>query len=120
MRPLEKLQRREPMLPVDDEKFFIGFLQLTDSTAVIPSGEFELLGREQQDDARNRRLRNRRLVKIPDGRDFGLRHLPLKRFVAALNLGDELADIIVRRDRLGLDAAAVLVVKPADEANLGE
>ena len=36
------------------------------------------------------------------------------------DLGDELADIIVRRDRLGLDAAAVLVVKPADEANLGE
>ena len=57
-------------------------------------------------------------MALADRRDFRLRNLPLERLVAFLDFRDGLPGIVVRRDRLGRNASALLVVKPADEPDL--
>src|SRR3989449_9838599 len=57
-----ELQRREPVLPVDDQEFGRRLVHAADA-AVAAGAESEPLGGEQQYRARDRRLRGRWLVE---------------------------------------------------------
>jgi hypothetical protein len=81
----------------------------------VHAAKIPLRRREQPHRARERRLQNRRRLKIPDRRVLRLRHLPLERLVALLDFRDERPGLVVGRAGLGRDAAAFLVVEPTDE-----
>ena len=117
MRAHEELQRGQAVLPVDDQEFLIRLLQPPDARSVRPSLEPESLRGEEQHGAGNGRLGDGRLVEVPDGADLGAAQFALKGLVAPLNLGDELGDIVLLLNRVGLDLAALLAVKAADKAD---
>src|SRR4026207_1488008 len=77
----------------------------------------ERRGREQQHRARNRRLRDRGLVEILELAHLGARQRALEGVVVALDLGDELRDVVVFGDAAGGDLLA-LAIEAADEAHL--
>ena len=70
MGALIKLQRRQPMLAVDDQEFLVRNLQMADGFIGVDRSELQLLRREQQHRAGNRRLGDGRLVEVPDRFDF--------------------------------------------------
>ena len=117
MRTLVELQRREPMLPIDDQEFLLRRLQFADRTSFIQRLEAQLLRRKQQDCAGDRRLRDCRLVEIANLFHFRARKLPLKCFFVALDAGDELRHVIVFSGFLGRDRS-FLAVEAADEPHL--
>ena len=70
MRLQVEAQRGEPMLAVDDEELGLRLGQVTDAFANRCILETQLLVREQQHAARDRRLRYRRFIEV-----FQLAHL---------------------------------------------
>ncbi len=108
------------MLSIDDQEFLLRLLQPADPATVAPRFEVQLLWREQQHGSRNGRLRDGRLVEIPDRAHLGAGELPLEGFVAPLDAGDELRDVVIRRHFLGSDPFALFVVIAADEPHLGQ
>src|SRR5262245_10078857 len=116
---LEEVERREPVLAVDHEEALARLLQVADVLELAQRVEAQLLGREQEHRARDRRLAHGRLVEILDGRDLRARDLALEGRVALLDLPDEDGHLVVAGDLLRLDAP-VLGVEAADEADLRE
>src|SRR2546425_7835127 len=64
MGPLKELERGQTMLPIDNQKVFLRLLEPPDAAAILHHVKTELLRREEQDRARNRRLRHGRFVEI--------------------------------------------------------
>src|SRR5258706_6629778 len=111
-----EVERREAVLAVDDQEFRGRFAQRADA-ALAARAKRQALGGEEQHRAGNRRLRNRRLVEILELPDLGAGDRALESVVVALDLGDELRDVVVLRDAAGRDLLA-LAVEAADEAHL--
>ena len=118
MAPQVELQRREPVLAVDDEELRRRLLQVADLVAAA-GAEGEPLGREEQHRAGNRRLGDRGLVEVAQLPDLAVRQRPLERLVGALDPRDELADVVVLRHARRRDLLA-LAVEAADEPDLVE
>src|SRR5207253_9643176 len=76
-------------------------------------------GGEQQDGSRNRRLRYRGLVEVLELAHLAARDRALESLVVALDLGDELGDVVVLGNAAGRDLLA-LPVEAADESHLGQ
>src|SRR5581483_5026776 len=91
-----------------------------DAAPIGPGFEVQFLRCKQQDRAGNRWLRNCRFVKIADGTNFGARQLALKGFVASLNAGDELGDIVLFLNLFGGNHSAFLVKVAADKPHPGK
>src|SRR5205085_2148955 len=98
-----ELQRRQSVLPVDDEKPAARLVQAARALVATHRSEGETLAGEQQDAARDGRLADRGLVEVLDRPHLRSGELALKRLLAALDLLDERADFIVRRRGLGSD-----------------
>src|SRR5688572_12065076 len=109
-------QRREAVLAIDDQVLGRGLAQAA-GRAVAVGAEVEALGGEQQHRAGNRRLRDRRLVEVLELAHLGARQRALEGVVVALDLGDELRDVVVFGDAAWSDLL-VLAVEAADEAHL--
>src|SRR5204863_893898 len=86
--------------------------------AVAVRAEIETVGGEEQHRAGNRRLRDRGLVEVLQLLHLRARQRALEGLVVALDLGDELGDVIVGRDARRGDLLAV-AVETADEPHLG-
>jgi hypothetical protein len=70
MGALIKIQRRQAMLAVNDEKLVLGRLQMAHVFVAVERAELQGLRREQQHGPGNGRLRDGGLVKIADGFHF--------------------------------------------------
>ena len=93
MGALVKLQSRQPVLAVNNQIFFFRLPQAAHAAAVAPGFKMQLLRREQQDGAGDRRLRVGGLIKIVDGADLVAGKFALERLVAVFDLGDELGEL---------------------------
>jgi hypothetical protein len=109
-------QRRQPVLAVDDQVLGRGLAQAAGRPVAV-GAEVQALGGEEQHRARNRRLRDRGLVEVLQLAHLGARQRALEGVVVALDLGDELRDVVVFGDAAGSDLL-VLAVEAADEAHL--
>src|SRR6185369_3839022 len=85
--------------------------------AFAVAAEVEPLGGEEQDRAGDGRLRDRRLVEVLQLAHLGARQGALEGVVVALDLGDELRDVVVLANARWSDFLAV-AVEAADKANL--
>jgi hypothetical protein len=70
MRAPEKLEGGHAVLSVNNYELLIRLLQPTHARAVAPGLKTQFLRREQQHRAWDGRLRDGRLIKIPDGATF--------------------------------------------------
>src|SRR5436190_21802978 len=104
------------MLAVDDKKFLLRFLQVPHRLAAFDGLEAQPLSGEQQNSPWYRWLADGSFVKVLNGSYFRAGEPALKSLFAALNTGDELCHIILRRQFLRLDLLA-FIVKTADEAD---
>ena len=111
-------QRGEAVLAVDDQEFLLRLGQVADAFDA-GGAEAELFGGEQEDRARDRRLRDRRFVEVLERLDLGLGQRALERLVGALDLGDELGDLVLVGDFHRGDFLA-LAVEAADETHLAK
>src|SRR6266496_2769808 len=111
------MQRRQAVLPVDDQVLRTRLFQVADVVEALERIEVQALGREQQDGARDRRLALRRFIEVLDRRHLGPRQIALERAVAAFDLRDELRDVVVFLDLGGRDLP-LLSVEAADELDL--
>jgi hypothetical protein len=118
-RPLVQVetQRGEPVLPVDNQEPAGRLAEATLSALAAARAEVQPLGGEEQDRSGNGRLRNGGLVEVLELTDLSLGDGALERLVVALDLGDELGDVVVLRDLARGDLLAV-AVEAADEADL--
>ena len=114
-----KLQRRQPVLTVDDQKLGGRILQLADRLLPFERAKIEHVAGKQQNCAWDRRLRDRHFVEILERAHLSARKLPLKGGVGAFNAGDELGDFIVLRHRLRRNLL-ILVVITADKSHFAE
>src|SRR5262249_11286216 len=112
-----KRERRQSMLPIDDQEILLRLLKTAHAAAILPGFEAQLLWRKEQDRSRYGRLRHRRFIEVADGADLAAGKLPLECLFASLNFRDELRDIILFLHLLCLDLAALLIVKPADKTD---
>ena len=111
-----EMQRCEPMLAVDDQ--VLGRWLVNGARAAVSAGtEGEPLRGKQQHRARNRRLRDGRFVEVLELLYLGARQRTLKRLVVALDLGDELSNVVVLRHPRGGNFLA-LAVEAANKAHL--
>src|SRR5207249_11639226 len=90
-----KLQSRQAMLPVNNEKSRLWIFQIADRLELAERLEFQHVFREQQDTARNGRLGFGRLVKVDDLPDLAAAQQPLKCLSSSFDRADELRDGIV-------------------------
>src|SRR6185295_17719665 len=114
-----ELQGCQAMLAIDDEILPAGFLQVAHVLKCPHRTEVQPLGCEQQDGPGNGWLAHRRFVEVLDGPNLGAPELPLKGLIVALDLGDELGNLIVighfrRRDLLAL------AIEAAHEADFAQ
>ncbi len=119
MGALVEIQRRQPMLPVNYQKFLLRFLQMPDRLAAIERLKAQLLRREQQHRAGYGWLGNSGLIKIANRAHLGAGQQALERLLAPLDARNKLRHVILLRYLLGFNLFA-LIVKPADEAHLGQ
>ena len=94
----EEMQRRQPVLAVDDQVLRPRLLQVADVLEALERIEVQPLGREQQHGSRDRRLAHGRLIEVLDRRHLGLREVALERAVAALDREMNCADVVVLLD----------------------
>ena len=120
-RPLAQIemQRRQPVLAVDDEILRLRLLQATDAVLAVQRLERELFVREQQHRAGYRRLAHRHLVEVLERPDLRAGQLPLESSVVVLDTGDELGDLVALRYDLRRDLLTLPVIA-ADEPHLAQ
>ena len=111
-----ELQRRQPMLAIDDQVFRRRLVQDADA-AIAAGSEGQPLGGKQQHGSRDRRLRDRGFVEILELTDLAARNLALECLIGAFYLRDELCDLVILGDAPGVDFLP-LAVKAADETHL--
>ena len=111
------MQRREPVLAVDDEVLALRLLEVADVGERLDGLEPQRVRREEQDGARDRRLADRRVVEVLDRTHLRPGHFPLKGRIGALDLPDEVRDVVVLLGLVGDDAPFALGVKARDESH---
>src|SRR5882724_1581529 len=118
VRPLlhVEVQRSQAVLPVDDQ-VLRARLRDRAGRATVARAEIEALGSKEQHRSRDRRLRDGGLVEILELLHLGARERALEGLVVALDLGDELRDVVVLRNPRGRDLLA-LPVEAANETHL--
>src|SRR2546423_14395941 len=104
------------MLTVNDQEFFLRFLEMANRFSPIQRLEPQFLRRKEQNGAGNRRLRNGCLVEIPDRLDLRAGKRTLEGLLAALDPRDKLRYIILCANLLGFNHLS-FIIKPADEAH---
>src|SRR6267142_1080311 len=109
---------RKPVLAVDDEELGLRLCQLPDPVGA-PRLEAQFFRGKQQHRSRDRRLGDRRLIEVLELAHLGPGKGSLEGAIIALDLGDELGDLVFLRDARRGDLLT-FAVKTADEADLGE
>jgi hypothetical protein len=84
-----ELQRREPVLAVDDQVAALRALEIPHALVLAQRREGEALGREERDRPGDGRLADRGLVEVLDRLDLAGGELALERAVGPLDAGDE-------------------------------
>src|ERR1044071_133097 len=106
----EEVERREPVLAVDDQKFSLGLAQKTDRIRAVLTAKAQHLVGEEQDRAGDKRLADGGLVKIDDLADLPPVQHALEGLLGVLDAGDEARDLVVAgvvgRDLLALEIVA--------------
>ena len=103
-----EVERREAMLPVDDEVLAARLLEVADAVHRADRLEREPVGREEEHRARNGRLADRGLVEVLDPGDLRLRQLALEGGVGLLDLRDE-----ARRPRRRAWTSSAAILSPS-------